>query len=84
MWLAAVAFVVVTAIVFGAAVTVSTGAMFIAVALAPPVVVLLTWPGDQLLTTSEVIHAADRRSCGRGHEGAHTPVHQQRNGRRSA
>jgi uncharacterized membrane protein YdfJ with MMPL/SSD domain len=84
MWFAAAAFVVVAAIVFGAAVTVSTGAMFIALALAPPVVLLLTRRGDQPLAASQVMHTADRRSAGRGHEGADTPVHQQRNGRRSA
>jgi hypothetical protein len=84
MWFAAVAFLVVAAIVFGAAVTVGTGAMFIALALAPPVFVLLTWPGDQPLAASWVNSDMNRRSCGRGHEGADTPIHEQRNGRRSA
>jgi hypothetical protein len=84
MWFAAVAFVVVPAAVFGAAVTLSTAAMFVALALAPPVLVLLMWPGDQPLAATAVSSGMDRRSCGRGHEGAHTPVHQQRNGRRSA
>ena len=84
MWFAAVAFVIVPAIVFGAAVTLSTAAMFVALALAPPLLVLLMWPGDQPLAVTGVTPGMDRRSCGRGHEGADTPVHQQRNGRRSA
>jgi hypothetical protein len=83
-WFAAVAFLIVAAIVSGAAVTVSTAAMFVALALAPPVVVLLMWSGDPPLAVSAVIPGTDRRSCGRGHEGADTPVHQRRNGRRSA
>ena len=69
MWFAAVAFVVVVAIVSGAAVTVTTGALFIVLALAPPVIVLLTWPGDRPLTPSEVTHGADRRSSGRRSRG---------------
>ena len=84
VWFAAMAFMIVAAIVFGAAVTVSTGAMFIALALAPPVLVLLMWPAGQALAASPAIPGTDRRSCGRGHEGADTPIHQQRNGRRSA
>ncbi len=84
MWFVAVAFVIIAAVVFGAAVTVNTAAMIVALALAPPVLVLLTWPGDQPLAASGVIPGTDRRSGGRGHEGADTPVHQQRNGRRSA
>jgi len=84
MWFAAVALVSVAAIVSGAAVTVSSGALFVALALAPPLLVLLMWPVDPPLATSPVIPGTDRRSCGHGHEGADTAVHQQRNGRRSA
>jgi len=84
MWFAAVALVIVAAIVFGAAVTVSSAVLFVALALAPPVLVVLMWPADQPLAASAAIPGTDRRSCGRGHEGADTPVHQQRNGRRSA
>jgi hypothetical protein len=73
VWFAAMAFMIVAAIVFGAAVTVSTGAMFVAM-----------WPGDQPLAASPAIPGTDRRSCGRGHEGGDTPIRQQRNGRRSA
>jgi len=84
MWFAAVAIVIVAAVLFGAAVTVGSAALFVALALAPPVLVLLMWPASQALAASPAIPGTDRRSCGRGHEGADTPIHQQRNGRRSA
>jgi hypothetical protein len=62
IWFAAVALVVVAALALGAAVTVSTGAMWLALALVPAVVVLLLWPGVQPPTASEVIHGTDRRN----------------------
>jgi branched-subunit amino acid permease len=61
IWFAAVAFVVIATVAFGAAVTVSTAAMLLALALVPPVLVLLLWPGIQPPTASEVIHGTDRR-----------------------
>ncbi len=84
IWFAAVAIVIVAAVMFGAAVTVGSGALFVALALAPPLLVLLMWPAGQPLAAARAIPGTDRRSCGRGHEGADTPIHQQRNGRRSA
>ena len=62
MWLALVVFVVVAAVAFGAVVTLSTGAMLLALALAPALIVLLLWPGVQPPTASEVIHGTDRRN----------------------
>ena len=62
MWFAAVALVVFAALALGAAVTVSTGAMLLALALAPALLVLLLWPGVQPLTAPEVIHATDRKN----------------------
>jgi hypothetical protein len=62
MWLALVVFVVVAAVAFGAVVTLSTGAMLLALALAPALIVLLLWPGIQPPTASEVIHDTDRRN----------------------
>jgi hypothetical protein len=61
-WYAAVALVVVAALALGAAMTVSTGAMLLALTLVPPVLVIVLWPGVQPLTASEVIHGANRRS----------------------
>ena len=50
------------AVAFGAVVTLSTGAMLLALALAPALIVLLLWPGIQPPTASEVIHDTDRRN----------------------
>jgi fatty acid desaturase len=61
-WYAAVALVVVAALALGAAVTVSTGAMLLALAIVPPVLVVMLWPVAQPLTASEVIDGANRRS----------------------
>jgi len=62
IWFAAVAVVVVVAVVSGVAVTVATGAMVLALALTPPVIVLRLWPGTQPLTASEVIRGTDPRT----------------------
>ena len=62
MWFALVVFVFVAAVAFGAVVTLSTGAMLLALALAPALIVLLLWPGVQPPTASEVIHGTDRRN----------------------
>jgi hypothetical protein len=62
MWLALVVFVVVAGVAFGAVVTLSTGAMLLALALAPALIVLLLWPGVQPPTASEVIHDTDPRN----------------------
>jgi hypothetical protein len=60
MWFAAVLLVVVAGIAFGASVTVSTGAMLLALSLVPPAMVLLLWPGVQSRTAAEVLHGSDR------------------------
>ncbi len=57
-----VALVVVAGVAFGAAVTVGTGAMLLALSLVPPAIVLLLWPGVQPLTAAEVLHGRDRRA----------------------
>ena len=60
VWFAAVVLVVVAAVAFGAAVTVGTGVLLLALCLVPPVIVLVLWPGVQPQTASEVLHG-DRR-----------------------
>jgi len=45
VWFALVVLAVVAAVAFGAAVTVSTAAMLLALALAPALLVPLLWPG---------------------------------------
>ena len=62
VWFAAVALVVVVSVAFGAAVTVGTGALLLALSLVPPAIVLLLWPGVQPPTAAEVLHDVDRRA----------------------
>jgi hypothetical protein len=61
VWFAAVLLVVVAGMALGISVTVSTGAMLLALSLVPPAIVLLLWPGVQPLTASQVLHEASRR-----------------------
>jgi hypothetical protein len=61
IWFAAIALVVVAGVAFGAAVTVGTGAVLLALCLVPPLIVLMLWPGVQPPTVAEVLHGADRR-----------------------
>jgi hypothetical protein len=61
VWFAAVTLVVVAGVAFGAAVTVGTGAMLLALTLVPPAFVLLLWPGVQPLTAAEVLYGGNRR-----------------------
>lgn len=60
-WFAAVLLIAVVGAAFGVAMTVSTGAMLLALSLVPPAIVLLLWPGIQPLTASEVIRGVTRR-----------------------
>jgi hypothetical protein len=62
VWFAGVALVVVAGVAFGAAVTVGTGAMLLALSLVPPAIVLLLWPRVQPLTAADVLHGRDRRA----------------------
>jgi hypothetical protein len=62
VWFAAVALVVVAGVAFGSTVTVSTGAMLLALSLVPPAIVFLLWPGVQPLTAADVVHGRDRRA----------------------
>lgn len=61
IWFAAITLVVVGGIAFGAAVSVSTGAMLLALCLIPPAMILLLWPDVQPPTVAEVLHGVDRR-----------------------
>jgi hypothetical protein len=61
VWFAAVLLVVVACMAFGTSVTVSTGAMLLALSLVPPAMVLLLWPRVQSPTAADVLHGADRR-----------------------
>jgi len=60
-WFSAVLLVVVAGIAFGASVTLSTGAMLLALSLVPPVIVLVLWPGVQSRTAAEVLYGSNPR-----------------------
>jgi hypothetical protein len=60
VWFAAVTLVVVAGVALGAAVTIGTGAMLLALCLAPPAIILMLWPGVQPPTIAEVLHDAER------------------------
>jgi hypothetical protein len=59
VWFAAVALVVAGSIALGVSVTSSTAVMLLALALVPPVIVLMLRPGDQPQTVAQVLHDAD-------------------------
>lgn len=61
VWFAAVTLIVVASIALGGSVTVSTGALLLAMSLVPPVIVLMLWPGPQPRTTAEMLYPPDHR-----------------------
>jgi hypothetical protein len=61
VWFAAVALVVVALIALGAAMTIGTGALLLALCLVPPAMILMLWPGVERPTVAEVLHDAERR-----------------------
>jgi hypothetical protein len=60
VWFAAVALVVVASIALGAAVTIGTGAMLLALSLVPPAIILMLWPRLRTPTIAEVLQDAER------------------------
>ena len=62
IWFVAVALVVAAGLTFGAAMTVGTGAMLVALCLVPPAMILLLWPGIDHPTIAEVLHDTERRA----------------------
>lgn len=61
-WFAAVVLVVVTALAFGATMSVGTAVLLLALCLVPPGIVLMLWPGAQAQTASDVLHDTNRRA----------------------
>jgi len=59
VWFAAVALVVVAGVALGAAITVGTGTMLVALCLVPPAIVLMVWPAARTATIAEVLHDTD-------------------------
>jgi 1,4-dihydroxy-2-naphthoate octaprenyltransferase len=61
IWLAVVLVATAVGVVFGVAMTLSTGILLLASALVPPAIVFMLWR-DEPPTAAEMIHSADRRS----------------------
>jgi hypothetical protein len=61
VWFAAMALVVVASVALGAAVTIGTGAVLLALCLVPPAMILMLWPGVPTPTIAEVLHDAEGR-----------------------
>lgn len=60
-WFVAVTLVAVASIAMGASVTLSTGAILLALSVVPPTIVLMLWPGPQPPTAADVLYGSDRR-----------------------
>lgn len=60
-WFVAVVLIAVAGVALGVSVNRSTIALLLALALAPPVILLLLWPGVQPPTASEVIRGGQKR-----------------------
>lgn len=60
-WFVAVTLVAVASIALGASITVSTGAVLLALIAVPPTIVLMLWPKPQPATAADVLYGADRR-----------------------
>src|SRR5579872_2726897 len=53
-WFVALTLVAVASIALGASVTLSTGAILLALSVVPPTIVLMLWPGPQPATAADV------------------------------
>jgi hypothetical protein len=62
IWFAGVVVALAWGVVLGASVTASTGALLLALCLAPPVIVLLLWRGVHAPTLADVPESEDRRA----------------------
>ena len=61
VWFVAVGLAVVTAVAFGVQMTFATAGMLVALAVVPPIVLFLLWPGPQSVTAGDVLRGTDRR-----------------------
>jgi hypothetical protein len=61
VWFVAVLLVVVASIALGVSITVSTGALLLALSVVPPAIVRLLWPGPRTATAADVLYGSDRR-----------------------
>jgi hypothetical protein len=61
VWFVVAGLAVVTAVAFGVQMTLATAGMLLALALVPPLVLFLLWPGPQSVTAGEVLRGTDRQ-----------------------
>ena len=60
-WFAAVTFVALGSLAFGAAVTVGTGALLLVLSVAPAIIIVMLWPRPQPAMAMDVRYGGDRR-----------------------
>ena len=60
-WFVALTLVAIASTVLGASVTLSTGAILLALSVVLPTIVLMLWPGPQTATVADVLYGSDRR-----------------------
>jgi hypothetical protein len=61
-WLTAVVLIFACRVVWGAAFTINSGQLWLAVCLVPPAVMLLVWRGARPLTVAELLHSVNSQS----------------------
>jgi len=61
IWIVGVTLIAVASIALGASISVSTGALLLALSVVPPAIVLLLWPGPRSATAADVLYGSDRR-----------------------
>jgi hypothetical protein len=61
-WFAAVAVMIATSVVSGAAITISRGGLWLAACVVPAAVMLLVWRGASPVTCAPLLHSVNRPS----------------------
>ena len=74
VWFATVALIVVASLALGASVTISTGALLVALCLVPPAIIMKLWPGRQPQTVGEVLATPNGVERARGSAAPQTSI----------
>ena len=61
IWFTSVALIAVAGFALGASVTISTGAILLALCLVPPAIIMKLWPGVEPQTIAQVLHNTERK-----------------------
>ena len=61
IWFTSVALIAVAGFALGASMTISTGAILLALCLVPPAIIMKLWPGVQPQTIAQVLHNTERK-----------------------